>query len=159
MAEEGASLWRSGPQRKGHRYCNDAASMGLTVADDCLSVRGGVLFIEGCDAPSLAERFGTPLYVMSEDQLRRNVRAFQSEFQHGWPDGRVVVMPSIKANYVLALRRILTEEGAGCDTFGPGELHAAPRSMPAVGSPCRATRLREAIRAAARQEPHRPSRN
>jgi len=99
--------------------------MGLTVADDCLSVRDGVLFIEGCDAPSLAERFGTPLYVMSEDQLRRNVRAFQSEFQHGWPDGRVVVMPSIKANYVLALRRILTEEGAGCDTFGPGELHAA----------------------------------
>jgi diaminopimelate decarboxylase len=62
---------------------------------------------------------------MSEDQLRRNVRAFQAEFQRGWPDGRVVVMPSIKANYGLALRRILTEEGAGCDTFGPGELHAA----------------------------------
>src|SRR4029077_15118220 len=47
------------------------------------------------------------------------------EFQRGWPDGRVVVMPSIKANYGLALRRILTEEGGGCDTFGPGELHAA----------------------------------
>ena len=93
--------------------------------DDCLSIRDGVLFIEGCDTTSLAERFGTPLYVVSEDQLRRNVRAFQAEFQRGWPDGRVVVMPSIKANYVLALRRILTEEGAGCDTFGPGELHAA----------------------------------
>ena len=93
--------------------------------DDCLSIRDGVLFVEGCDSTSLAERFGTPLYVVSEDQLRRNVRAFQAEFQRGWPDGRVVVMPSIKANYVLALRRILTEEGAGCDTFGPGELHAA----------------------------------
>src|SRR5258706_14601135 len=89
------------------------------------SVRDGVLFIEGCDAPTLAARFGTPLYVMSEDQLRRNVRAFQAEFQRGWPDGRVVVMPSIKANYGLALRRILTEEGAGCDTFGGGELYAA----------------------------------
>jgi diaminopimelate decarboxylase len=62
---------------------------------------------------------------MSEDQLRRNIREFRTEFQRGWPDGPVVVMPSIKANYVLALRRILTEEGAGCDTFGPGELHAA----------------------------------
>lgn len=93
--------------------------------DDCLSIRNGVLFIEGCDVTKLAERFGTPLYVMSEDQLRRNVRAFQAEFQRGWPDGPVVVMPSIKANYGLALRRILTEEGAGCDTFGPGELHAA----------------------------------
>jgi diaminopimelate decarboxylase len=93
--------------------------------DDCLSVRDGVLFVEGCDTTKLAERFGTPLYVMSEDQLRRNVRSFQAEFRRGWPDGPVVVMPSIKANYVLALRRILTEEGAGCDTFGPGELHAA----------------------------------
>ena len=62
---------------------------------------------------------------MSEDQLRRNVRAFQAEFRRGWPDGQVVVMPSIKANYGLALRRILTEEGAGCDTFGAGELQAA----------------------------------
>ena len=70
--------------------------------DDCLSIRGGVLFIEGCDSTSLAVRFGTPLYVVSEDQLRRNVRAFQAEFQRGWPDGRVVVMPSIKANYLLA---------------------------------------------------------
>jgi diaminopimelate decarboxylase len=93
--------------------------------DDCLSIRDGVLFIEGCDTAQLAARFGTPLYVMSEDQLRRNVRSFQAEFQRGWPDGRVVVMPSIKANYVLALRRVLTEEGAGCDTFGHGELHAA----------------------------------
>ncbi|MGA8922258.1 MAG: alanine racemase [Candidatus Dormiibacterota bacterium] len=93
--------------------------------DDCLSIRKGILFVEGCAATQLAERFGTPLYVMSEDQIRRNVRSFQAEFQRGWPDGQVVVMPSIKANYGLALRRILTEEGAGCDTFGAGELQAA----------------------------------
>ncbi len=93
--------------------------------DDCLSIHGGRLAIEGCDAAGLARRFGTPLYVISEDQLRRNVRAFYAEFRRGWPDGPVVVMPSIKANYVLALRRILNEEGAGCDTFGAGELHAA----------------------------------
>jgi len=93
--------------------------------DDCLSIRNGVLFVESCDTTELAARFGTPLYVMSEDQVRRNFRTFQSEFQRGWPDGPVVVMPSIKANYGLALRRVLTEEGAGCDTFGPAELHAA----------------------------------
>ena len=37
-------------------------------------------------------------------------------------------MPSIKANFALALRRILTDEGTGCDTFGPGELEAALRT-------------------------------
>ena len=34
-------------------------------------------------------------------------------------------LPSIKANYTLALRCALTQEGLGCDVFGPAELHAA----------------------------------
>jgi len=124
--------------------------------DDCLSIRQGRLAIEGCDAARLARRFGTPLYVISEDQLRRNVRAFYAEFRRGWPDGPVVVMPSIKANYVLALRRILNEEGAGCDTFGPGELHAAlltnvpPDLISFNGSSKTAELLERAVSAGAR---------
>ena len=35
------------------------------------------------------------------------------------------MLPSIKANYTLALRCALTQEGLGCDVFGPAELHAA----------------------------------
>jgi diaminopimelate decarboxylase len=92
--------------------------------DECLSVRDGRLLIERCDACELAERFGTPLYVVSEDQLRRNARRLVQAFSACW-DGPVNVLPSIKANHVLALRRILSEEGLGCDTFGHGELWAA----------------------------------
>jgi hypothetical protein len=95
--------------------------------DECLSIRGEHLFVEACDAVELASRFGTPLYVMSEDQLRRNARRFQDAFGSRWPEGPVNVLPSIKANFSLALRRILTQEGMGCDTFGPGELEAALR--------------------------------
>lgn len=101
--------------------------MKASPLDDCLSVRGTRLFVEGCDAVELASRFGTPLYVMSEDQLRRNARRFQEAFGSRWPEGPVNVLPSIKANFSLALRRILTQEGLGCDTFGPGELEAALR--------------------------------
>jgi diaminopimelate decarboxylase len=36
-------------------------------------------------------------------------------------------MPAIKANFTLALRHILTQEGTGCDVFGAGELEAALR--------------------------------
>lgn len=36
--------------------------------DDCLSVRDGRLFVEGCDAPDLLERFGSPLFVVSESR-------------------------------------------------------------------------------------------
>ena len=101
----------------------------MTIAaqriDDCLSIADGRLQIEGCDAVSLAERFGTPLSVISEDQLRRNARRFQRALAVAWPEGETRILPSIKANYTLALRCALTQEGLGCDVFGPAELHAA----------------------------------
>ncbi len=93
--------------------------------DQALSVRDGRLFIEEVACDELARRFGTPLYVVSEDQLRRNARSFQSAFAERWSEGSVRVLPSLKANYALALRHVLTQEGMGCDTFGPSELTAA----------------------------------
>ncbi len=100
--------------------------MALQVAlDDCLSIRDGRLFIEECDASELARRFGTPVTVVSEDQLRRNARRFRSEFERRWTEGPVAVLASIKANFSIASRVILSQEGIGCDAFGMGELHAA----------------------------------
>jgi diaminopimelate decarboxylase len=96
--------------------------------DECLSVRGDRLFIEGCDAVALAERFGTPLYVLSENQLQRNVRRFARAFGDRWPDGRVEILPAIKANWLLAVRCLLSREGAGCDVYSAGELDCALRS-------------------------------
>jgi diaminopimelate decarboxylase len=93
--------------------------------DDCLSSADGRLRIEDCDVAVLAERFGTPLSVISEDQLRRNARRFTGALEAAWPEGPSRVLPSIKANYTLALRCALTQEGFGCDVFGPAELHAA----------------------------------
>lgn len=96
-----------------------------TRIDDCLSTRDGRLFVEECDSVDLANRFGSPLFVMSEDQLRRNVRRFRSAFQNGWPDGPVEVLPAAKANWISAVHRILADEGCGCDIYSPGELTVA----------------------------------
>jgi diaminopimelate decarboxylase len=96
-----------------------------THIDDCLSERDGRLWMEECDLHELARRFGTPVYVVSESQLRRNAKRIREAFEAAWPHGEVRLLPSLKANFSLALRRVLTDEGAGCDTFGPGELHAA----------------------------------
>ena len=93
--------------------------------DECLSVVDGRLQIEGCDVAGLAGRFGTPLSVVSEDHLRRNARRFSRALTAAWPEGPARVLPSIKANYTLAVRSVLTQEGLGCDVFGPAELHAA----------------------------------
>jgi diaminopimelate decarboxylase len=93
--------------------------------DACLSIRGGHLFMEDCDTVDAVSRFGSPLNLMSEAQLRSNARRYQAAYEAGWPDGGVNILPSIKANYSLALRGILSQEGMGCDTFGASELHAA----------------------------------
>lgn len=93
-----------------------------------LSIEGEHLYIDACDTTELAEEFGTPLYVISEQQLRRNVQKWQRVFEEHWTDGPVLLFPSLKANPVIAVRRILTEENTGCDIFGPGELECALRA-------------------------------
>jgi diaminopimelate decarboxylase len=96
----------------------------LRRIDDCLTVHDDHLWIEGRDTVELAALFGTPIYIVSENQLRRNARRLVTAFAGQWP-GPVRVLPSIKANHVIALRRILTDEGLGCDTFGLAELQVA----------------------------------
>ncbi len=40
----------------------------------------GHLTVGGCDTVALAKRFGTPLYVIDEDAVRRACRAYVEEF-------------------------------------------------------------------------------
>jgi diaminopimelate decarboxylase len=93
--------------------------------DECLATRDGHLFIESCDTVDLVQRFGSPIFVLSENQLRRNTRRFRKAFASAWPDGAVEVLPAIKANWILATRMILSAEGAGADVYSEGELRAA----------------------------------
>lgn len=93
-----------------------------------LSIVGDHLHIDDCDTTDLVEKFGSPLYVISEQQLRRNVRKWQRVFAEHWTEGPVLLFPSLKANPVIAVRRILTDEKTGCDIFGPGELECALRA-------------------------------
>ncbi|MCC6850283.1 MAG: alanine racemase [Deltaproteobacteria bacterium] len=92
------------------------------AASRCLDVRDGRLFVEDVAAVDLVERFGSPLFVLSEAQLRSNYRRYRDALAAGWPDGPVDVLPAFKANLSLAARRILSDEGAGADIYSPGEL-------------------------------------
>jgi diaminopimelate decarboxylase len=112
-----APLVRSAPARP-----------GLPPGDDCLSAPDGRLHVEDVPAEDLAARFGTPLYVVSEGQLRGNAARWKAAAGAAWTHGPVLVMPSLKASTVLALRRILDAEGLGCDVFGPWELELALRA-------------------------------
>jgi diaminopimelate decarboxylase len=93
--------------------------------DDCLSVRDSRLFIEECDTTRLVREFGSPIFALSEAQLRSNFRRFRDSFSRYWQGGPVDIMPALKANPTLATRQILTEEGAGADIYSEGELYGA----------------------------------
>jgi diaminopimelate decarboxylase len=84
----------------------------------------GRLIVEGCAARRLVERFGSPLYVISEAQVRHNYRRFRRAFTDRYRANDVIVLYALKANNNLALRRVYHQEGAGCDCFGLAELWA-----------------------------------
>jgi diaminopimelate decarboxylase len=81
----------------------------------------GHLVVEGQDCLDLAQRFGTPLFVISEAQLRANARSLRRAFSSRYP--RSEILFSNKANLNPAVRRILSQEGIGGDCFGYTELY------------------------------------
>jgi diaminopimelate decarboxylase len=100
----------------------------LGASDRALSIASGELVVEAVPAMELARRFGTPLYVVSKRQLRANATRWRDAIDAAWTAGPTLVLPSLKANTIVALRRILNAEGLGCDVFGLGELEIALRS-------------------------------
>ena len=89
---------------------------------ECIGVDDSGRFqIEDRLAIDLADEFGTPLYVISEEQIRQNVRAITRVFRTRYP--RTEILFSNKANNNPAVRRIFNQEGAGGDCFGYGELY------------------------------------
>lgn len=105
-----------------------SASSPIEGLAGALSIVEGTLWCEQCATPALAARFGTPLYVLSSAQLRSNARRLGAAFARHWPHARVELLPALKANVVLAIWRLLAEEGVGCDVFGAHELEAALRA-------------------------------
>lgn len=81
----------------------------------------GHLTIKELDTTVLAERYGTPLYVMSEERIRQNYRRWVRAFTSKYPNTEIFY--ALKANPLLAVCRILQQEGAGFEVGGPGELY------------------------------------
>ena len=82
----------------------------------------GRLEIGGCDTVELAQRFGTPLYVLDERLFRRNCRDYYQSFTAEYGAG---VIYAAKALLTLCVCRIIEEEGLGLDLVSGGELYTA----------------------------------
>lgn len=78
----------------------------------------GRLRVGGLDLCDLAERFGTPLFVYDELDLRRRCREARAAFGDG-------VAYATKAFLCRAMARLAVEEGLHLDVSTGGELHVA----------------------------------
>ena len=83
----------------------------------------GHLQLGGCDALDLAREFGTPAYVVVEEDLRARARAFADGLAARHDD--VDVLFASKAFPCTAVYRLLAQEGLSCDVASGGELALA----------------------------------
>src|SRR5690349_6767646 len=88
------------------------------MSDSAFHYVEGVLHAEGVSAASLAEQFGTPLYVYSRDALTRAYHAYAD----ACAGRRATVHVAVKANSNLAVLNLFARMGAGFDIVSGGEL-------------------------------------
>jgi diaminopimelate decarboxylase len=84
------------------------------------------LVIGGCDTVELVKKYGTPLYVFDETELRHRCRELKTEFTKRYPETTVSYSP--KAFTAKAMIKLASEEGLDLDVVTSGELAYARAS-------------------------------
>ena len=90
----------------------------------------GALSVDGLDVREIATEFGTPAYVIDEDDFRSRAREFKDSFGEVFADlcGGVDVYYAGKAFLCTAVARWIHQEGLHLDVCSGGELAVAVRA-------------------------------
>jgi len=83
------------------------------------------LHMEGVDLQTLADKYGTPLYCYSTEQITKNFNAYRDAFAHVTDLKNVTICYACKANSNIAVMQLLAGLGAGADIVSGGELARA----------------------------------
>lgn len=81
--------------------------------------------VGGRDVRDVAAEFGTPLFVLDEEDLRARARRYRASYVQA---GAGLVYYAAKAFLTTAMARWVTEEGLGIDVATGGELEVALRA-------------------------------
>ncbi|MBI3892299.1 MAG: diaminopimelate decarboxylase [Candidatus Wallbacteria bacterium] len=94
-----------------------------------MQVVEGQLFLGGISSAELAERFGTPLFVMEKEVVRERASRLRAAFDHD----RVRLFYAGKANPNLRIWQLIGAQGFGIDCCSAGEVYLALRAGFAPG--------------------------
>ncbi len=106
---------------------NPSVSAPYTIQPVSLTTaQNGHYEIGSIDVSQLIQNHGSPLYVMDEQTIRANCRAYTDPLKQFYPNHLVVF--AAKACMTVGLLNILGEEGLGVDVVSAGELYTALKS-------------------------------
>ncbi len=104
---------------------NQSIKTHLPCPDLSVGAAGELCFAEQ-STTELADKYGTPLYLMNEDRIRANCRRFLSAAQAAFaPDIKTVILYASKAASFRGIYRIIADEHLGIDVVSPGEIFTA----------------------------------
>lgn len=94
------------------------------ICDNISVNEKGHLAFAGQDTVELAQKYGTPLYLMDENKIRQHVRTYKNAMAEYMPKGSMPEFAS-KAFSCKQVYRIMAEEGIDIDAVSCGEIYTA----------------------------------
>ena len=86
-------------------------------------IKNGRLYFDGCDMTDIAAEYGTPLYVMSYNDIMNRINEIKADFTDKYPGNRMAY--ASKAFCCEGMYEILKRAGMCIDVVSGGELYAA----------------------------------
>ena len=95
----------------------------MVLQSEFITIKDNSLFIDGVNASTLAKQYGTPLNVMSESHIRKQLNTLKENFMDKY-DNTLPLFAS-KSFSCLEIYRIANEYGIGIDCVSAGEISIA----------------------------------
>ena len=91
----------------------------ISINEEC-----GHLYFAGCDTAAMAEKYGTPLYLLDESYIRKMCKTYVSAMKEAFDEFSMPLYAS-KALSFKKIYNIIDSEGMGADVASVGELFTA----------------------------------
>ena len=89
-----------------------------------ITTKGNELYLSGIKVADLAKKYGTPLFVMDENRIRKNISTYKNAFKKYFPSDALMLYAS-KACSFKYMYEIMKDENVGVDIVSSGELYTA----------------------------------
>lgn len=96
----------------------------MKICDNIGTTDAGILTFAGRNTVELAEKYGTPLYLMDEDKIREKMRKYKNAMKEYF-GGESGPLYASKAASFKRIYEIAKEEDIGIDVVSGGELYTA----------------------------------